>query len=112
MGKVVELILRLGGAYRPDAIFPPGMVFCSAGSAGGVNIRQWTRSTRNSPFGRVVLEGGGTIFGEHRINRYISDSDHNYFGYDLFLDSAERGAVYRLAFEPLIARPAWRERHV
>jgi hypothetical protein len=53
----------------------------------------------------MVLTGGGTTFGKHRINRYISDSDHNYFGYDLLFDSAGPGAVYRLAFEPLSVKP-------
>jgi hypothetical protein len=40
-----------------------------------------------------------------RISRLISDSDHNYFGYDLLFDPTERRAVYRLAFEPLSITP-------
>jgi len=51
------------------------------------------------------LTGGGSTFREHRINRYISDSDHNYFGYDLFFESAGPETLYRLAFEPLSVKP-------
>jgi hypothetical protein len=94
MGKIERLMLR-----------PPRMVFCSSGGAGDVYLRQSTRSACISPFGRMVLTGGGSTFGEHRINRYISDSDHNYFGYDLLFESAGLGAVYRLAFEPLSVKP-------
>jgi hypothetical protein len=53
----------------------------------------------------MALTGGGTVSGEHRINRWISDSDHNYFGYDLLFDPTGRPAVYRLAFEPLSITP-------
>ena len=70
-----------------------------------MNFRQWTRLARTPPFGRMALTGGGTVSGEHRINRWISDSDHNYFGYDLLFDPTERRAVYRLAFEPLSITP-------
>jgi len=100
MGKIARLLRRLCGVWPP-----PGMVFCSSGRAGDVCVRQSTRSARISPFGKMVLTGGGTTFGEHRINRYITDSDRNYFGYDLLFDSAGRGAVYRLAFEPLSVKP-------
>jgi hypothetical protein len=99
MGKITRLMLRLLGVWRP------GIVFCSSGNAGDLCVRQSTRLARSSPFGGMVLTGGGTSFGEHRINRYISDSDHNYFGYDLLFDSAGPGAIYRLAFEPLSVEP-------
>jgi hypothetical protein len=69
-----------------------------------VNFRQWTRLAGTPPF-RMALTGGGTVSGEDRINRWISDSDHNYFGYDLLFDPTERRAVYRLAFEPLSITP-------
>jgi hypothetical protein len=99
VGKIARLILRLCGAW------PPGTVFCSAGNAGGVYVRQSTRLARICPSGRMVLTGGGSTFREHRINRYICDSDHNFFGYDLLFDSDGHGAVYRLAFEPLSVKP-------
>jgi hypothetical protein len=98
MGKMARLMPRPG-------VWPPRMVFCSSGEAGDVYVRQSTRSACIAPFGRTVLTGGGTTFGKHRINRYISDSDHNYFGFDLVFDSAGSGAVYRLAFEPLSVKP-------
>lgn len=94
MGKIERLMLR-----------PPRMVFCSSGGAGDVYVRQSTWSARISPFGRMVLTGGGSTFWEHRINRYISDSDHNYFGFDLLFKSVGPGAVYSLAFEPLSVKP-------
>ena len=66
---------------------------------------QSTRLARTSPFGSMVLTGGGTRIGERRINRFISDSDHNYFGYDLLFDPTERRTVYHLAFAPLSITP-------
>jgi hypothetical protein len=98
-GAATTLILRLGGVHRA------GTVSCGSGSIGDVYFRHSTRSARTSPFGRMVLTGGGARFGEHRINRFISDSDHNYFGYDLRFDPDEGRAAYRLAFEPLSLQP-------
>ena len=96
MGAIARLIRRLGGVWP--------VCRCSGG-AGSVYVRLSTKSARIFSFGRMVLGGGGAVFGEHRIHRYTFDADNNYFGYDLLLDSGEGGAVYRLAFEPLSIRP-------
>src|SRR5579872_225687 len=98
MGKIARL-------FQSDSLCQPGMVYCSSAGAGGVNFQQSTRLVRPHPFGRMTLTGGGTVSGEHRINRWISDSDHNFFGYDLLFDPTERRAVYRLAFEALSITP-------
>ena len=100
MGLIERLILRLGGVWP---------VCRTSGGAGNVDVRLSTSSARIFPLPTlkriVLLTGGGAVFGEYRINRYVYISDHDYFGYDLLLDSDERGAAYRLAFEPLSIRP-------
>jgi len=94
------LIRWLGGVCQV------GLVSCCSARIGELYVRISTRSGRISPLGRIFLTGGGASFGEHRIHRFISDFDHKYFGYDLLFDSAEGGAVYRLAFEPLSLKPS------
>jgi hypothetical protein len=99
MGKIARLILQPRGVRRVGTVS-----FCSGGS-GDLCFRHSTRLARTSPLGRTVLTGGGARFGEHRIQRFISDSDRNYFGYDLLFDSTERRAEYRFTFEPLSLNP-------
>jgi len=53
----------------------------------------------------MTLTGGGACIGEHRIHRWIFDCAHNYFGYELHLDSNESGTEHRLAFLPLSMNP-------
>jgi hypothetical protein len=49
--------------------------------------------------------GGGAIIGEHRIHRWVVDSDRHLFGYDLSFDAADGTAGQRLVFEPLSLKP-------
>jgi hypothetical protein len=97
--KIARLFLRFGSVHRA------GTVSYVSGRTGDVYFQHSTRSVRTSPSGRMDLTGGGARFGEHRINRFISDSDHNYFGYDLLFEPDEGRAAYRITFEPLSLQP-------
>jgi hypothetical protein len=96
--KIAQLAIRFGGVHwaRP--------VSSGSGTIGDLSLRHWTRPAQSSRFGRIVLTGGGAHFGEHRLQRFVTDIDGNYFGYDL-LFSAENLGTYRLAFEPLSLQP-------
>jgi hypothetical protein len=43
--------------------------------------------------------------GDHRIHRFIFDTDRHFFGYDLVFDSADATGGLRLVFEPLSLEP-------
>jgi len=88
---------------RWSPLHPP--VSAGSGAAGDLSFRLSTRSAQAFPFWKIVLTGGGAHFAEHRIQRFLSDSDHHYFGYDLLFDSAGGPGAYRLAFEPLSLQP-------
>jgi len=70
-----------------------------------VYFRHSTRRVGTSPFGRMTLTGGGAYMGEHRIQRFIFDTDRHFFGYDLVFDSAGGTGGHRLVFEPLSLKP-------
>jgi hypothetical protein len=96
--KIAPFIARLGGFHWATPV-------CScSGTIGDVSFRHWTRSMQTSRFASMVLTGGGAHFGEHRLQRFITDIDNNYFGYDLLFSAGDRGA-YRLTFEPLSLQP-------
>jgi hypothetical protein len=103
---VAVLLGCTAGAAKIARLIRHRPISCGAGGFDGVYyFRHRTRFARIAPLGRVVLTGGGTRFGEHRISRFVSASDHSYFGYDLLFDSDESRAGYRLAFERLSLRP-------
>ena len=53
----------------------------------------------------MTLTGGGAYMREHRIHKFIFDTDRHFFGYDLVFDSADRTGRHRLVFEPLSLKP-------
>jgi hypothetical protein len=100
MGKAAELVRYLCGLLRVGIPVSRG-----SGNAGNMYFRHSTRSVGTSPLGGTWLTGGGTVYGEHRIQRYIVDSDRHLFGYDLSVGTAGGAGERRVVFEPLSLKP-------
>jgi len=111
--KIAKLISHLSGLLRIGIPVSSG-----SGNAGSIYFRHSTRTVGLLAFKHALppnimpllrttrLTGGGAIIGEHRIHRWVVDSDQHLFGYDLSFDAADGTAAQRLVFSPLSLKPS------